>query len=125
MGGSVHRIPWDEEGKNDSNEGGGWFEQCKAHVRALQMMIAWATAGVPLTADKLLECHTVLMRGARTVASEQQTFDSRFRVHDEPVMAGDYIFPNRTDHKKDLVDQLEKRNAEFDTSHPLGPGPVT
>jgi fido (protein-threonine AMPylation protein) len=34
-------------------------------------------------------------------------------------MAGDYIFPNRTDHKQDVADQLEKRNAEFATSHPL------
>jgi Fic family protein len=109
-------IPWEEEGKNDSDE--AWYEQCKAHTNALNMMIAWAAAGEPLTADTLFECHNVLMRGAISSASKE-AFHSRYRAFDEPVTSEMYIFPNRTDHKQDMADQLEKRNAEFDTSHPL------
>jgi hypothetical protein len=71
------------------------------------MMIAWAAAGELLTADKLLDCHTLLMRDAMTVTmtSAFEAFDSRCRADVEPVMAGDYVFPNRTDHKMDLAYQ--------------------
>ena len=49
----------------------------------------------------------------------KEAFQSHFCAFEEPVMAGMYVFPNRTDHKQDIADQLEKRNAKFATSHPL------
>lgn len=50
----------------------------------------------------------------------RRNFEPRFHGFDEPVLpAGNYIFPNRTDHQNDLAQKLEQLNAEFQMSHPV------
>jgi len=63
--GQIHRIPWDDEGQNESNE--AWHAQCKAHAEALKMMVGLAREGKPLDPDILLDCHNILMNGAVTM----------------------------------------------------------
>jgi len=110
----AHRIPWEEEGNNSDNS--AWYEQCEVHVSAIKMILTWAENGEPLTPEKLLQCHSVLMQGA--VTSTGEGFQSRFRSFDEPAMAGTYVFPNKVDHEKKIREALEKHEAEFATSHP-------
>ena len=80
-------------------------------------MVGLAQEGKPLDADVLLECHKVLMDGA--VTEKGQAFQSRFRAYDEPVVAGNFAFPNRTNHKEDLARKLQELNTSFDSSHPV------
>lgn len=87
-----------------------WYAQCKAHTESQK--------GMPLDPDILLDCHKILMSGATTTATGE-VFESRFRGFDEPVVAGNYIFPNHTDHKKDLEQKLKQLNANYQTSHPV------
>ncbi|KAL7555462.1 hypothetical protein ACA910_020188 [Epithemia clementina (nom. ined.)] len=111
----VHQIPWDEEGQNTSND--AWYAQCKAHVMALVMMTELAREGKPLDTVTLLRCHNLLMNGAASATNVP--FESRFRGWDEPVVAGNYIFPNQTNHEQNLAAKLEQINSTFETKHPV------
>lgn len=114
--GTAHLIiPWDEEGNSKDNA--AWYDQCKVHMSALMMMMGWAEAGEPLTAEKLLACHSMLMQGA--VTSTGENFQSRFREFNEPVAAGNYVFPNKVDHEKSISIALEKMEADFTLKHPV------
>jgi Fic family protein len=108
------RISWDDEGGNVTNE--AWYEQCLCHMKALTMMLRWAKAGEPLTAEKLLACHSQLMNGS--VTSIGAALESRFRHEDESVCAGLYVFPSGINHEKSMSDMLEKIDSDFGTSHP-------
>ena len=111
----IHHIPWNEEGQNGSPF--AWYSQCIAHVKAVQMMAELAHQGKPLDTETVLHCHNIMMNGA--VAASGESFESRFRGWDEPVSAGKYVFPNKTNHEQDLAEKLEQINSTFETKHPV------
>ena len=47
------------------------------------------------------------------VKSSCELFESRFRHFNEPVCAGNHVFPNKTDHQKDLQEKLELDTSEI------------
>ena len=109
------QITWEADGNSNTTE--AWYEQCMCHLRALVMMLDWAKAGEPLTTEKMLACHSVLMKGA--VTSTGTAFQSRFRHDDESVYAAQYVFPVRIDHEENMANLLDQMNSKFGTVHPV------
>lgn len=98
-----------------------WYQQCQCHWKALVMMMDWAKAGKPHSADKLLLCHNQLTEGAVTSISfdgESCTaFESRCRNRDEVVYDDQFLYPVNPEER--IAKILDAMNAKFGTVHPV------
>jgi Fic family protein len=81
------------------------------------MMLHWAKAGEPLSVEKLVACHSELMKGAFT--KDGNRFQSRYRLAEEMVHADLHTFPDSNHHEEDVGKILAEMNSSIGTVHPV------